>query len=307
MKTMLNKLLKTGLFSNGLLLIIAVGTTAGTILPAMVPQPANDTLQYVRFDPELLQLSGLPEGEAANAPTIELNKNAETFVTDYLAKNSRSLEVIKGRSASPFATMDAVFSKYNLPKELKYLAVIESHLKPRIVSSAGAVGTWQLMPVTARYFKLKVTAKYDERTNVYKSTVAAAKYLDYLHDIYGDWLLVVAAYNGGPGTVNKAIKRSGSRNFWKLQNFLPAETRGHVKKFISTHYYFEGAGSVATLTKEEREAYSEKMTEFVAKQNTLLEEKMLAKNTNSQDHPGGSDKIAEVPNNNMGLRPNEEE
>jgi membrane-bound lytic murein transglycosylase D len=306
MKTMLNKLLKTGLFSNGLLLVLAVGTTAGTILPNVVTQPTNDTLQYVRFDPELLQLSGLPESEAANVPTIELNKNAEPFLTDYIARNSKMLEQIKGRSTSTFATMDAVFAKYNLPKELKYLAVIESHLKPRIVSHAGAVGTWQLMPVTARYFSLKVTAKYDERTNVYKSTVAAAKYLDYLHDMYGDWLLVIAAYNGGPGTVNKAIKKSGSRNFWKLQQFLPAETRGHVKKFIGTHYFFEGEGSVTTLTKAEAEAYSQKMIEFVAKQNTMLEEKMMAKNTDSRI-PAGGDKIAEVPTNNIGLRPNEEE
>jgi membrane-bound lytic murein transglycosylase D len=306
MKTMLNKMIKTGLLSNALLLVIAVGTTAGTILPSWMSNSNNDTLQIVRFDPELLQLSGLPEGEEANIPTIELNKNGETFVKDYMKKNGRSLDQIKDRSASIFATMDDVFSKNNLPKELKYLAVIESHLKPAIVSSAGAVGTWQLMPVTARYFKLVVNSKYDERKNVKKSTEAAAKYLNYLHDIYGDWLLVIAAYNAGPGNVNKAIRNSGSRNFWKLQNFLPAETRGHVKKFIATQYYFEGEGSVTTLTKEEATAYAEKMIEFVAKQNQQLQEKMLAKNTN-QNNPVGDDKIVEVHNNNIGLRPNEEE
>lgn len=305
MKTMLNKLIKTGLLSNALLLVVAVGTTAGTILPSVM-STGNDTLQYVRFDPELLQLSGLPEGEEANIPAIELNKNAETFVKDYTKKNSRLLDQIKERSASPFATMDAIFSKYNLPKELKYLAVIESHLKPTAVSKAGAVGTWQLMPVTARYFKLTVNSKYDERKNIKKSTEAAAKYLNYLHDMYGDWLLVIAAYNAGPGNVNKAIKNSGSRNFWKLQYFLPAETRGHVKKFISTHYYFEGEGGVTTLTKEEVTAYTEKMLEFVTKQNQQLQEKMLAKNT-TQNNPAGSDKIVEVVNNNIGLRPNEEE
>jgi membrane-bound lytic murein transglycosylase D len=306
MKTMLNKLLKTGLFSNALLLVIAVGTTAGTILPTVMPHtPANDTLQYVRFNPELLQISGLSESQAANAPTIDLNKNAETFVTDYLAKNSRSLEQIKKESATPFATMDAVFSQYNLPKELKYLAVIESHLKPKITSPAGAVGTWQLMPVTAKYYKLKVTAKYDERTSVYKSTVAAAKYLDYLHDMFGDWLLVVAAYNGGPGTVFKAIKKSGSRNFWVLQNYLPAETRAHVKKFISTHYYFENEGSVVTLTKAEAEDYSKQMIAFVAQQNSLVEAKMVARNTEDQSLPN-DDKTIEV-HNNIELRSNEDE
>ena len=213
---------------------------------------------------------------------------------------------MKEDAALKFNFIDNILAQYGLPKELKYLAVIESHLKPTIRSKAGAVGTWQFMPVTARYFKLTVNAKYDERKNVKKSTEAAAKYLNYLHDIYGDWLLVIAAYNAGPGNVNKAIKIAGSRNFWKLQNHLPAETRGHVKKFIATHYYFEGTGSVTTLTKAEVEAYTEKMLEFVAKQNKQLEEKMLAKNT-PQDIPGGSDKIVEVHNNNIGLRPNEEE
>lgn len=306
MKTMLNKkLIKTGLLSNALLLVIAVGTTAGTILPNVMSS-GNDTLQYVTFDAQLLQLSGLPEGEEANIPAIELNKNGATFVKDYATKNGRSLDQIKEKSSSIFATMDAIFSKHNLPKELKYLAVIESQLKPTAVSKVGAAGTWQFMPVTARYFKLVVNGKYDERKNLKKSTEAAAKYLNYLHDIYGDWLLVIAAYNAGPGNVNKAIRNSGSRNFWKLQNFLPAETRGHVKKFIATQYYFEGEGSVTTLTKEEVTAYTEKMLEFVAKQNQQLEEKMVAKNT-APSNPVGTDKIVEVHNNNIGLRPNEEE
>ena len=115
----------------------------------------------------------------------------------------------------------------------------------------GAVGPWQFMPATARAYGLKVTSTKDERRDYVKSTHAAAKYLKYLHKTFGDWLLAIAAYNGGPGYVYSAIKKSGSRNFWKLQNYLPAESRNHVKKFISAHYLFEGQGGICTLTKSE--------------------------------------------------------
>jgi membrane-bound lytic murein transglycosylase D len=142
-------------------------------------------------------------------------------------------------------------TQYGLPKELKYLAVIESNLKSSAVSKVGAVGPWQLMPQTARDLGLKVTRSNDERKNYTKSTHAAALYLRDLYSELGDWLLVIAAYNGGTNNVYHAIRRSGSRNFWDLQYFLPLESRLHVKKFIGTQYTFEGQGSVTTLTKEE--------------------------------------------------------
>jgi membrane-bound lytic murein transglycosylase D len=107
------------------------------------------------------------------------------------------------------------------------------------------------MPATARILGLKVTHKVDERKNYYKSTKAAAIYLRDLYTELGDWLLVIAAYNGGTGNIYRAIKKSNSRDFWHLQYYLPAESRNHVKKFIGTEYTFEGQGSVTTLTKEE--------------------------------------------------------
>ncbi|HMG68170.1 MAG TPA: lytic transglycosylase domain-containing protein, partial [Chitinophagaceae bacterium] len=107
------------------------------------------------------------------------------------------------------------------------------------------------MPATAKKLGLKVGPYLDERTDYFKSTYAAARYLSDLFTIYGDWLLVIAAYNGGAGNVNYAMRKSGSRNFWELQYYLPEESRNHVKKFIATHYIMEGNGGITTVTKEE--------------------------------------------------------
>jgi membrane-bound lytic murein transglycosylase MltF len=164
------------------------------------------------------------------------------FVDRYIRNNDESLIKVRKRSQTPFAIIDSVLTQYKLPLELKYLAVIESELKPTALSRVGAKGPWQLMPETAHDLGLKVNRKADERINFYKSTRAAAKYLRDLHREFGDWLLVLAAYNGGPVPVYRAIHKSHSRNFWTLQRYLPAESRWHVKKFIATAYYFEAEG-----------------------------------------------------------------
>jgi membrane-bound lytic murein transglycosylase D len=181
-----------------------------------------------------------------------LNPKAFPFVQDYLKENGEELQNVKNTGKSSFSLIDGILIQYGLPKELKYLAVIESNLKSTAVSPVGAVGPWQLMPQTARDLGLKVTpGGYDERKNYYKSTRAAALYLRDLYNELGDWLLVIAAYNGGTAKVYHAIHKSGSRNFWDLQYYLPAESRIHVQKFIGTQYFFEGQGSVTTLTRDE--------------------------------------------------------
>lgn len=202
--------------------------------------------------------------DSVSGPKMPLNKQATEFVKMYLKKNNESLEAVRQKSTASFAMIDEVFSKYGLPVELKYLAVVESELNTKAVSRVGAVGPWQLMPATARVLGLKITRKSDERKNFKKSTKAAAIYLRDLYTIYGDWLLVLAAYNCGPKPVNNAIRRSGSRNFWKLQYHLPAESRDHVKKYIATHYYFEGEGGVTTLTKAENMKHAQAMAKWVA-------------------------------------------
>jgi membrane-bound lytic murein transglycosylase D len=182
----------------------------------------------------------------------QLNPLAISFVEDYTEKFGEKIEAIKEWGKPYLDMMENILVQHGLPKELKYLAVIESNLKSNARSWAGAVGPWQFMPATARNMGLKVGNSYDERRDVFKSTHAASKYLISLYAIYNDWLLVIAAYNGGPGKVNTAIKKSGSKDFWALQRYLPAESKNHVKKFIATHYIMEGGrGGVTTATKEE--------------------------------------------------------
>ena len=180
-----------------------------------------------------------------------LNPRAISFVQDYMDKNRKKMTEMKGWGKPYFDMMDAILIQHGIPREMKYLAVIESHLKSYAISWAGAVGPWQFMPATARRMGLVVNNYLDERTNYYKSTHAAARYLTELYTIYGDWLLVIAAYNGGPGNVDAAIRRSKSKDFWILQNYLPAESKNHVKKFIATHYIMEGEGGITTVTKQE--------------------------------------------------------
>jgi membrane-bound lytic murein transglycosylase D len=219
-------------------------------------------------------------GVVKNISGARLNPRAVSFVQDYMEKNSEELLKMKGWARPYFNMMDGVLTQHNLPKELKYLAVIESHLKPTLVSWAGAVGPWQFMRETAIRSGLRVNKYVDERTNYVKSTQAAARYLTELYKQFGDWLLVIAAYNGGPGNVNKAIRKSGSKNFWDLQYFLPAESRNHVKKFISTHYVFEGQGGLTTLTKQEVKEQLGSPTALAASRNLTAAEFTAAKSQN---------------------------
>ena len=215
----------------------------------------------------------IDSGRATNSsttllmPEIPLHPSMTSFIADYNEDFEDFFEQLKLNKSGYLKTIDKIFAQQNIPLELKYLAIVESKLKTDARSGVGAVGLWQFMPGTAKVFGLKITAKSDERKHVWKSSVAAAKYLRDLYDIFGDWLLVIASYNSGPAPVLKAIKKTGSRNFWKIQYSLPKETRLHVKRFIATHYYFEGNGSLVTLGKTEAEKYLKALEEFNAKNN----------------------------------------
>lgn len=201
-----------------------------------------------------------------------LNPMAVSFVQSYMARYGKGLRDMKKWATPHFNLIDNILTQHGLPKELKYLAVIESGLRYNAISWAGAVGPWAFMPDAARQYGLTVMPGYDERLDFYKSTHAAARMLTDLYQKYQDWLLVVAAYNCGPGNVDKAIKRSGSRDFWKLQYYLPTESMNHVKKFISTHYVFEGEGGITTVTKEETK-------ELVSQQISSLSEDEMGTST----------------------------
>lgn len=264
----------TVLFRYRFLLIILIAITMPPAVSSSAPAGALLSLYPFKFwvaDTAIVatdndSLATADNKLAYEVPDVPLNPHVRTYVKNFLKREKESLQNIQERSERYFTMIDSVFNKYDLPGELKYLAVVESDLRAKAVSHRGAAGLWQLMPGTARWLGLKVNHKQDERRYSYKSTVAAAKYLKSLYAQFGDWLLVLAAYNGGAGTVYNAIRKSGSRNFWKLQYALPMETRVHVKRYIGTHYFFEGEGGLTTLTKKETTAYMQQLAKIKAAQ-----------------------------------------
>ncbi|OSZ78293.1 hypothetical protein CAP35_08530 [Chitinophagaceae bacterium IBVUCB1] len=192
------------------------------------------------------------------------------FVNKYSRSHNKTINVVQDRSNKQFPLMENVLQKHEIPKELKYLAVIESALNNNAISRAGAVGPWQLMAPTARLMGLKVSKGRDDRKDWYKSTNAAAKYLTYLYDELNDWLLVVAAYNSGPTPVKRAIERTGSNNFWDIKKYLPKETQGHVLAFIATATIFENVGKF--IGKEDNTAVAAKAGAAPAKPRFTQEE-----------------------------------
>lgn len=156
----------------------------------------------------------------------------------FFAKNRRSfVKIVLGRSALYFDLFEEKLSEYGLPLELKYLACIESGLRPQVKSRAGALGLWQFMYRTGLYYGLEETSYLDERMDPVKATDAACRFLKKLYGIYGDWNLALAAYNAGPGTINRALQRSGNqRSYWSIRPYLPSETQGYVPTFIAAAY-----------------------------------------------------------------------
>ncbi|MGM0635701.1 MAG: LysM peptidoglycan-binding domain-containing protein [Bacteroidota bacterium] len=183
--------------------------------------------------------------EKLNAKTpfnIEYNTSLESVISLYLNRDRASTERLINLSYFYFPLFEQVFDQYDIPLEMKYLAVVESALNPRAKSRVGATGIWQFMYPTGKMFDLEVSSYVDERMDPVKSTDAAAQYLKKLHKSFGDWDLALAAYNSGPGNVNKAIRRSGGEtNYWEIRRFLPRETAGYVPSFQAIMYLFEYA------------------------------------------------------------------
>lgn len=169
--------------------------------------------------------------------TLPFNETVKNYMILYSEKMPNKMAKIMGLSTYYFPIFEEVFAKYNMPLELKYMAVIESALNPTALSRAGARGPWQFIYSTARNYGLKINSFVDERMDVEKATDAAARYLRDAYNIFGDWCLAISSYNCGAGNVNKAIKRSGGkRDFWSIYPYLPRETRGYMPAFVGAMY-----------------------------------------------------------------------
>jgi len=180
--------------------------------------------------------------DAQTPISLVYNDYVHSFIHLYLNKRRGQVRRMMGLGQYYFPLFESMLDRYQLPLELKYLAIVESALNPRATSYVGAKGLWQFMYSTGKIYGLEVSSYVDERSDPLKSTAAACAFMENLYDIYGDWLLVLAAYNSGPGNVNKAIRRSGGqRDFWAIRPYLPRETRSYVPAFIAVNYVFEHA------------------------------------------------------------------
>ncbi|MCB8994527.1 MAG: LysM peptidoglycan-binding domain-containing protein [Bacteroidales bacterium] len=200
-----------------------------------------DSLMYMDGDsllpsyPDSVYIERL--GKLPTVVELSYNRVVKNFIDLYTEKRRDRVEIMLRLSDYYFPMFEEIFDRYGIPEELKYLSIIESALNPRAVSRAGATGMWQFMYYTGKTYGLTINSLVDERRDPQASTIAAAKFLKDLYGIYNDWTLVIAAYNCGPGNVNKAIRRSGGkRNYWDIYYYLPRETRGYVPAFIAATY-----------------------------------------------------------------------
>ena len=201
----------------------------------------DEEVEYPELPTDTLK-KRLTELDARTPFNIAYNPSLERVIKGYLKNRRESMQKLMALSSYYFPMFEKELDNYDIPLEIKYLAIVESALKPRAKSRVGATGLWQFMFMTGRQFGLDVSSYVDERSDPLRSTEAACKYLASLYKIFGDWDLALAAYNSGPGNVTKAIRRSGGyQNYWNIRGFLPRETAGYLPAFLATMYIFEYA------------------------------------------------------------------
>ncbi len=174
--------------------------------------------------------------------SFRYNEDVRKMIFFYAERRPGMIAKALSRKDLYFPLFEQMLDKYQLPQELKYLAIVESALNPKARSRAGAVGLWQFMPGTGRLYGLHSNSRVDDRMNPYKATEAACQHFVDLYEQYQDWNLVLAAYNAGSGNVNRAIKRAGGANdYWTVRQYLPRETRAYVPAFIAVNYFMKYA------------------------------------------------------------------
>ncbi len=206
-----------------------------------ITQQNYEPVEYEELPTEVLK-ERLKELDARTPFNVEYNPSLESVIKRYLKHRRKTMANLMALSDYYFPMFEEELDRQGLPLELKYLAIVESALKPNATSRVGAQGLWQFMFSTGKLFGLEVNSYVDERSDPLMATEAAAKYLNSLYDSLDDWDLALAAYNSGPGNVSKAIRRSGGhRNYWNIRHHLPRETAGYVPAFLATMYIFEYA------------------------------------------------------------------
>ena len=201
---------------------------------------------------------------------VNINANDREFIKGYITRYKSGLVNLPRDKAILLNYVDISLRRNSLPVELKNLVIVESYLEHKSVSAAGAAGPWQLMPGTARSSGLVVNDVLDERFDLIKSTSVAMKLLKFLHKRYGDWQLAVAAYNCGSGRVDQAIQQANSKMYWDVEQFLPNETRNHVKKFM--------ASSVVTVGRIPETSFQTEIREY---KDTLSEKGLVTEKLNA--------------------------
>lgn len=205
--------------------------------------------------------------DAVSPFDLVYNEHVKGFINLYTVRKRQSVSRMMGMAQLYYPMFEEVLDKYNIPLELKHLAVIESALIPYARSRAGAMGLWQFMYPTGKMYGLNVSSYVDQRCDPYKATVAAAEYLKTLYGMFGDWQMVLAAYNAGPGTISKAIRRSGGKKtYWEIRPYLPVETQGYVPAFIAANYVMNYAAEHNIYPAVPRKTYFEVDTVVVKEQ-----------------------------------------
>ncbi len=228
-----------------------------------------EPVEYVDLPTDTLK-ARLKELNARTPFNVEYNTSLESVIKNYLKNRHEHLERLMALSDFYFPLFEQELDNQNIPLEIKYLAIVESALKPRAKSRVGATGLWQFMFGTGKMFGLEVSSYVDERMDPIMATKAACQYLANLYKIFGDWDLALASYNSGPGNVTKAIRRSGGyTNYWNIRHNLPRETAGYLPAFLATMYIFEFADKHGLQPKRPEFAYFETDTIKVKQMITL--------------------------------------